>query len=140
MKSMKIQATNGVAALIVAIAFALVPGHAQSPRTEPLRGVVEDENGNGISGASIFAVCSHQSQFGGTTAKDGSYALMLPQDARCTVHASAPNFAQSRDVSMTIPTSTPLIFTLRVEAVTADVVVHADDEPLISLDPESNAG
>ena len=120
--------------------FVLIPVRGQEQHIATLRGVVQDENGGGIRGANVKAVCGHQEVITGTTADDGSYALALPQGARCTLYASAENFAQSRGVMRTLPTADLLIFTLKVEAVTSDVVVNADDEPLISTDPEANAG
>ncbi len=140
MKVMSRRVINGASSVFLATAFALLSGRAESPNAGAVRGLVEDENGKGISGANVTAACNRQLPVNVTTANDGTYTLMLPLNAMCSLHASAPDFAQSPDVSVTTPTSTPFKFTLRVETVTADVIVQAGDEPLIGMDPESNAG
>ncbi len=140
MRRLTLGATYGAVALLVASCLGPVTAWAQEQRTAQLRGFVQDENGGGIPGANVVAVCGHDAAITETTLGDGSYTLRLPQGIKCMLHASATHFTQSREIARTLPTATPLMFVLKVEAVTADVVVNGDDEPLISTDPEANAG
>ena len=105
-----------------------------------LHGVVRDENGGVIPGARVTAECGRGHATEATSQGDGSYVLEVPADTKCVVQVTAENFEEGRMAERVPAAGGTADFALRVEAVTADVVVHGDDEPLISADPAANAG
>ena len=124
---------------MAAVLLTATSGWAQAGPTMALRGAVRDENGGAIAGARVAALCGHRPAQT-TTGSDGSYVLQLPVGTKCTIHAAAENFAASDAEQRVMDAASTADFALKVAATTADVVVHADDEPLISADPEANAG
>lgn len=129
-----------VVALLLAFCCGQGSALAQQQRNALLRGTVRDENGGAIAGASVMASCAGRAAVTATSATDGNYSLALPRGASCILHASAQSFAQSNDIERTTTAADSVDFTLKIETVTSDVIVNADDEALISIDPESNAG
>ena len=121
------------------VALALSFAAAQEPGAR-LHGVVHDENGGVIPGARVTADCGRGHVTEAASQGDGSYVLELPEGAKCLIHASADNFVEERVTEHVTESNAAADFTLRVQAETADVVVRADDEPLISADPAANVG
>jgi hypothetical protein len=112
---------------------------AQDPSVK-LRGIVHDETGAAISGARLTAECGRGRVTEATAESDGSYVLAVPAGAKCVIRAQAEDFAESRLTERVTESGATADFTLRVQGASADVVVNADDEPLISAEPEANVG
>lgn len=129
----------GQSVVWMAAAALALSGAAQQPGAR-LQGMVRDENGGVIPGARLTADCGHGRVTATTAQGDGSYVLELPAGAKCVIHATAANFVEGRMTEHLTQTDATADFTLRVQAVTADVVVRADDEPLVSADPAANIG
>ena len=123
----------------LAVAGLALSAQAQQPAAQ-LRGTVHDPNGGVIPGARLTAVCAKGVVINAVAGYDGSFRIDLPASRKCVVHVTAKNFAQATQVER-LPTSRATEnFTLSVKTATAQVVVHAGEEPLISVDPTANAG
>jgi hypothetical protein len=134
---MKRTILSAVCAAAAVLALSSVAAQEMGAR---LHGVVRDENGGVIPGALVTAECGRGDVTEATSQGDGSYVLEVPAGAKCLLHVRADNFVEGR-VTERVPEAGGIAdFALRVKAVTADVVVHGDDEPLISADPAANAG
>ena len=127
-------------ALCAAAAVLALSSAAAQETGARLHGMVRDENGGVIPGARVAAECGRGHATETTSQGDGSYVLEVPADAKCLVEVTAENFKEERVTERVPEAGGTVDFALRVEAVTADVVVHGDDEPLISADPAANAG
>ena len=120
--------------------LAVGSARAQQDAGAKLRGAVHDETGAAIPGARLMAECGHGRVTEATAENDGSYVLAVPAGAKCVIRAEAENFAESRVTERVTEAGATADITLRVQGASADVVVNADDEPLISAEPEANVG
>lgn len=112
---------------------------AQQPIAQ-LRGTVHDTNGGVIPGVRLTAVCGHRKVSTTVSGNDGRYALELPVGRKCVIRAAAEHFADAYRTERLPRAGANENFTLSVRAATTEIVVHASEQPLISIDPTANAG
>ena len=126
-----------LAALIVLILWGAAPSAAQN---SILRGVVTDESGAVVPGATVTLTGSGGVERTATTAGDGGYAFAGLTPGDYTVQASAPQLvlAQIRSVAIRSGSQT-LNLRLTVASTTQQIVVDENSGPAVSTDAASNA-
>jgi hypothetical protein len=126
-------------ALISSLATAqqLTVGGAQQP-TGSLRGVVKDEAGGVVVGATVTLVDASGTEKTATTNQEGVYTFTGVTTGHYTVRAAAPGFAayENADVSLTSARRESLDITLAIALAQESVTVQS--EPGVSTEPESN--
>ncbi|MBA3321559.1 MAG: carboxypeptidase regulatory-like domain-containing protein, partial [Pyrinomonadaceae bacterium] len=125
----------------LALVLALCAGVGLSQQTSgALRGVVKDEFGGVIVGASVVAMDASGEEKTVTTNDEGVYVLAGLVPGVYTVRAQASGFAPYENAETEVITgrATPVDITLGVTIAAEEVMVAA--EGLVSTEPENNAG
>src|SRR5207249_9838326 len=93
-----------------------------------LRGVINDEFGASIVGATVTLTDAAGAQKTATTTADGTYSFAGLAPGKYKVHAAATGFAASEDtnVDVTAARREPLNVTLKIAAIETQVKVNAD--------------
>src|SRR2546430_8240480 len=104
-----------------------------------LRGVINDEFGASIVGATVTLTAAAGAQKTATTTADGTYSFAGLAPGKYRVHATASGFATSEDaeVDVTVAKRDPVNITLKIAAIETQVKVNA--ETPISTDTNNNA-
>ena len=104
-----------------------------------LRGVVSDEFGASIVGATVTLTDAAGKQKAATTTADGTYSFAGLAPGKYKVHAAATGFAASEDteVDVTAARREPVNITLKIAAIETQVKVNADTP--LSTDTNNNA-
>src|SRR5437588_3275718 len=104
-----------------------------------LRGVVSDEFGASIVGATVTLTDAAGTQKAATTTADGTYSFAGLAPGKYKVHAAATGFAASEDteVDVTAARREPMNITLKIAAIETQVKVNADTP--LSTDTNNNA-
>ena len=124
------------AALIFAAAFS-TSVFAQARAS--LRGVISDEFGAAIVGATVTLTDASGTAKTATTNSDGAYTFTGLAPGKYTVHAIATGFAVSPDADVDVAAGRrdPLSLTLKIAAIESQVKVDADTP--LSTDTSNNA-
>src|SRR2546425_10941717 len=103
-----------------------------------LRGVINDEFGASIVGATVTLTDAAGAQTTATTTADGTYLFSGLAPGKYKVHATAAGFATSEDaeVNVTAARRDPLNISLKIAAIESQVKVNADTA--ISTDASNN--
>jgi hypothetical protein len=121
--------------------FALVRAvDAQSSGT--LRGVVTDESGALVPGATVTVSNTTGQVKSGTSSDDGNYSINGLAPGKYTVQASAPGLKQVQPSVVDLSTSPSATANLQVAVVAEkqEVTVQENSGPAVSVDPSQNAG
>ena len=104
-----------------------------------LRGVINDEFGASIVGATVTLTDAAGAQKTATTTADGTYSFAGLAPGKYRVHATATGFATSEDaeVDVTAAKRDPVNITLKIAAIETQVKVNA--ETPLSTDTNNNA-
>src|SRR2546430_3044837 len=104
-----------------------------------LRGVVSDEFGASIVGATVTLTDAAGTQKAATTTADGTYSFAGLAPGKYKVHAAATGFAASEDteVDVTAARREPVNITLKIAAIESQVKINA--ETPLSTDTNNNA-
>src|SRR5947199_7364837 len=111
----------------VLVVFALSAASFGQGRAS-LRGVINDEFGASIVGASVTLIDAAGAQKTATTTADGSYSFAGLAPGKYKVRAAATGFAASEDteVDVTAARREPLNITLKIAAIESQVKVNAE--------------
>src|SRR5207237_5681010 len=104
-----------------------------------LRGVINDEFGASIVGATVTLTDASGTQKTTTTTADGTYSFAGLAPGKYKVHAAATGFAASEDteVDVTAARRDPVNITLKIAAIESQVKISA--ETPLSTDTNNNA-
>ncbi|MDQ3133524.1 MAG: carboxypeptidase-like regulatory domain-containing protein, partial [Acidobacteriota bacterium] len=125
----------------LALVLALCAGVSLAQQTSgTLRGVVKDEFGGVIIGATVAAVDASGAEKTATTNDEGVYALAGLVPGVYIVRTQASGFAQYENAEIEVVTgrATPVDITLGVTIAAEEVTVAAEGP--VSTEPENNAG
>src|SRR5450756_234917 len=124
-------AKSAITVLFIGLSQALSVQAQKSAQTV-VHGFVYDQNGNGVAGATIGAICVDSHSHAHITSQDGSYSIDLPQEGTCTLEASATSFASTQRTIHAEPNTGSIDFVLKIQSVVADVTVSADEDASLS--------
>ncbi len=125
---------------VLALAFPIFVSElfAQGGATGLISGVVQDEAGGAVAGASVRAVFEDTRELARTQTTDGSghFALALLPVGSYTIQVHAANFAEARATSVVVHVTeaTRITITLSVSAVRELVEVKANGSPINTTD------
>src|SRR3989442_6656718 len=104
-----------------------------------LRGVISDEFGASIVGATVTLTDAAGTQKTAMTTADGTYSFAGLVPGKYKVHAAATGFAASQDTEVDVSAARrdPVNITLKIAAIESQVKVNADTP--ISTDSNNNA-
>src|SRR5437660_7204809 len=104
-----------------------------------LRGVISDEFGASIVGATVTLTDAAGKEKAATTTADGTYSFAGLAPGKYKVHAAATGFAASEDteVDVTAARREPVNITLKIAAIETQVKVNADTP--VSTEANNNA-
>src|SRR5712691_10075310 len=104
-----------------------------------LRGVISDEFGAAIVGATVTLTDASGAAKTATTNSDGAFAFTALAPGKYMIHAIATGFAVSADANVDVAAGRrdPVNITLKIAAIESQVKVNAD--PPLSTDSSNNA-
>jgi hypothetical protein len=108
-----------------------------------LRGVITDESGALVPGATIAVSNAAGPVKTGTSASDGAYSISGLAPGQYSVEAASPGLVQPQPASVNIasgPQPASLNLQLRVAIEKQEVTVQENPGPMVSVDPSQNAG
>jgi hypothetical protein len=108
-----------------------------------LKGVITDESGALVPGASITVSNAAGPVKTGTSANDGAYSITGLAPGQYSVEAASPGLVQPQPASVNIasgPQPATLNLQLRVAIEKQEVTVQENPGPAVSVDPSQNAG
>ena len=115
--------------------------YAQAGAT--LRGVITDESGALVPGATITISNAAGTVKTGTSSNDGAYSITGLAPGQYSVEAASPGLTQPQPASVTIAGGqqpAQLNLQLRVAVEKQEVTVQENPGPMVSVDPSQNAG
>lgn len=123
----------------VAIALLLISLSSYGQGRASLRGLITDEFGAAIVGASVTLTDAAGAQKTATTTADGTYAFTGLAPGKYKIHAAATGFAASEDTDVDVSAARrdPLNISLKIAAIESQVKVTA--ETPLSTDTNNNA-
>jgi hypothetical protein len=119
----------------------LLATFAQS--TGVVRGVITDESGALVPGATVTVSSPAGSARSATSGDDGSYAIPGLAPGRYSVQASSPGLTQFQPATVDVnsgPQASTVNLQLRVALEKQEVTVQENAGPTVSVDPTQNAG
>ena len=124
------------------VSFVLVAAFATSVFAQgraSLRGLITDEFGAGIVGATVTLTDASGAKKTATTNADGTYSFTGLTPGKFTIHAIAKGFAASEDAAVDVSTARrdPFNISLKIAAIESQVKVNA--ETPLSTDSTNNA-
>lgn len=125
-----------VAAAILALAlFSTVMGQGR----QTLRGVITDEFGATIVGATVTLTAAGATPKTATTNNDGAYSFTGLAPGKYTIHVAAAGFATSEDaeIDLTVARRDPFNITMKIAAI--ETLVKVDANTPLSTDANNNA-
>ncbi|HWB85556.1 MAG TPA: carboxypeptidase regulatory-like domain-containing protein [Bryobacteraceae bacterium] len=124
--------------LIPAVAL-MISGALAQQTTGTLRGVLQDNSGAVIPGATVTLTAKGVNKTAGTQA-DGSYVFTGLTPGQYTVQVTFPGFAPySKQVNVTAGAAVQFPIELTVSAERQQVTVAAEGGPSVSTEPDNNA-
>lgn len=127
--------------LLLLLILTLLPvAYAQSPAT--VHGVVTDESGALVPGATITISNATGTVKSGTAADDGTYSITGIPAGKYNVVATAPGLQQQHPlpIDVTAAQNVTANLQLQVAAEKQEVTVQENAGPQVSVDPSQNAG
>src|SRR5262245_8844580 len=125
-----------IAAAFLALAVAT---NVMAQGRTSLRGVISDEFGAAIVGATVTLTAAGSTPKTATTNAEGAYSFTGLAPGKYTIHAAATGFATSEDVEVDLGAARrePLNITLKIATIETQVKVDANTP--LTTDPNSNA-
>jgi Carboxypeptidase regulatory-like domain len=126
---------------LLLLLLTIVPAtFAQSTAT--LHGVVTDESGALVPGATVTVSGASGAVKSATAANDGSYSVTGLAAGKYTVQASSPGLQQTQPTSVNLSASQSTTANLQMSVVAEkqEVTVQENAGPAVSVDPSQNAG
>jgi hypothetical protein len=104
-----------------------------------LRGLISDEFGASIVGATVTVTDAAGAQKTATTNADGNYSFTGLAPGKYKIHATAPGFATSEDAEVDVSAARrdPINLSLKIAAIESQVKINA--EAPLSTDSSNNA-